>query len=96
MDDIDEGQQINPSDLDPERPERPREIDPELRTAIATYLRETSAALLSEVGEDEFSQYIEVMARGAMSHIFRMMYGALGRYPTSEDLNGGGLRMMLK
>ena len=94
MDDIDEGQQINPSDLDPEP--RPAGIDPELRAAIAAYLRETSAALLSEVGEDEFSQYVEVMSRGAMSHIFRMMYGALGRYPTAEDLNGGGLRMMLK
>jgi hypothetical protein len=94
MDDLDEGQQIIPSDLDPEP--RPAGIDPELRAAIAAYLRETNAALLSELGEDEFSQYIEVMARGSMAHIFRMMYGMLGRCPTSEDLNGGGLRAMLK
>jgi len=93
-DDIDYGQQFSPSDLDPEP--RPAGIDPELRTAIATYLRETNAALLSEVGENEFSQYIEVMSRGALSHIFRMMYGALGRYPTAEDLNSEGPRLMLK
>jgi hypothetical protein len=94
MDDIDEGQQINPSDLDPEP--RRAGIEPELRAAIAVYLRETSAALLSEVGEDEFGQYIEVMSRSSMAHMFRMMYGALGRYPTAEDLNGEGLRLMLK
>jgi hypothetical protein len=90
VDDIDYGQQISPSDLDPEP--RRAGIDPELRAAITAYLRETNAALLSEVGEDEFSQYVEVMS-DPMSHIFRMMYGALGRYPTAEDLNRGGLRM---
>jgi hypothetical protein len=90
-DDIDYGQQMHPSDLDPEP--RPAGIDPELRAAITAYLRETDAATLAEVGEAEFSQYVEVMSRSSMAHIFRMMYGVLGRYPTAEDMNRGGLSM---
>jgi hypothetical protein len=72
-------------------------VDPDLRAAIAAYLLESNAeATVPMPGLDDpaaFEQLVDMIARSGMVHMFRMMHGMLGRYPTFEDMKRGGLSM---
>jgi hypothetical protein len=72
------------------------EIDPDLRAAIAAYLRAQSAEAttpLPDLDPAGFAALVEMMSRSDLAHMFRMMHGMQGRYPTFEELRRGGMSM---